>query len=187
MIALALCCVIVLWVVGIIADGPDEMKSCVLLWPLVAGVLSIAILFLFLKCAEHCLKMRKSRKNKKTLGEPLGFRDSLRMYNHKPPTQESIIPMIYGYEQPICIILSYAFLLFALFCVMIGSVVQFYSLDSVCYHHLQETVSELLLGYEVLVYTSLVVLSIVGCCLVCLFTAIVINCCTSRHKSSDDS
>jgi len=143
-----------------------------------AGVVFIAVLFIFLRCAEFCLKLGRRRKKQKTVGQPLEMRDSLRM-----SWQTGTIPengfSDNGSDHPhICIVSFYLLLVFALFCVMIGSVVQFYSLDSACYHHLQETVSELLLGYEVLAYTSVVILSMLGCLLVCLSLGIVINCCT---------
>jgi len=183
--AFALTFVIVLWVVALVVDGPDEMHNCVLLWPIVTAVLVIAFLFIFLRCTECCLKMRHSRKNKKNVGEPLGMRDSLRNYKSKTETHILSFSPVMSYEKPRCIIMSYAFLVFALFCVMLASVVQYFTLDTNCLDHLQETVSELLLGYEVLAYTSVVVLSMVGCFVTCFCMAIVINCCNNKKHTSE--
>jgi len=185
--ALILSCVIILWVVALIADGPNEMHNCVILWPILAGVLFIAVLFIFLRCAEFCLKRGRHRKKPKTVGEPLGMRDSLRMRRLSSTIPEDGYPNYRSDNWHIWIAMSYLLLVFALFCVMIGSVVQFYSLDSACYHHLQETVSQLLLGYEVLAYTSVVILCMLGCLLVCCCLAIVITCCTQDSNIIETS
>jgi len=171
--ALALGCVILLWIIALIADGPEEMRNCVVLWPVVAGVVVIAILFVILRCVELCLKPGANHKNKMT-EEPLGKRDSLRVPRRQGESAECSTD--FETDQHISIVIGYIFLAVALLCVMIGSVIQFYTLDSRCYHHLEDTVSELLLGYEVLAYTSVVILSVIGCVLVCLCLGIVIRC-----------
>lgn len=176
---LALGFIIVLWIVALIADGPDEMHTCVILWPVIAGVLIIVFLFICLRSAEYCMNLKKLRQNLKTVGEPLGMRDSLRRNKHSETDNP---PKYVFYHQHICIIVSYAFLAIALFSVMLASVVQFYSLDTDCYQHLENTVNELLLGYEVLAYTSVVLLSIFGCFFVCICSAILINFCIRKKE-----
>jgi len=178
-IILAIGCTILLWVLALIADGQEEMRSCAALWPTVATVVFIAIIFVFLRCAEWCLKSRVKQKNQMPVEEPLGNRDSLKVLNREETSPENISVEPGKDHQHMCIVISYACLGFALFCVMIGSVIQYFSLESSCYKHLHETVSDLLLGYEVLVYTSVVILSVLGCFVLCLCLGIVINCWTS--------
>jgi len=144
----------------------------------VAGVVAIAILFVFLTCVEFCLKPGAKQKDQKTIKEPLGKRDSLRVPRRQGSSPEYSTADLETDDQHICIVIAYVFLAFALFCVMIGSVIQFYTLDSSCYEHLEETVSELFLGYEILAYTSVVILSVIGCVLVCSCLGIVIKCWT---------
>jgi len=176
--ALTLGCVILLWIIALITDGPDEMRNCVVLWPIVAGVVAIAILFVVLRCVEFCLKSGAKQKNQKTIKEPLGKKDSLRVPRRQGSSAECSTTDLEIDDKHISIVIAYIFLAFALFCVMIGSVIQFYTLDSSCYHHLEETVSELLLGYEVLAYTSVVILSVIGCVMVCSCLGIIIRCLT---------
>lgn len=173
-IGLALTFVIVLWLVALIADGPDEMHSCVIIWPVVAGVLAIAVLFLILKVAEFFLKERVKKRNIKET--KIGF-DSLRLDSRRgsDPANFSV------YHRHSFIGVCYIFLAFSLFVIMIVSVAQYFSLSSSCYHHLEHNVEELLLGYQVLAYLSVVVLSIVGCLLSCFLLGIVINCCSSKQ------
>jgi len=175
--ALTFSFVIVLWVVSLIADGPDEMHGCVVLWPIVAGTLLIAVLFLLLRCGEYCCKRRQSVEN-----EPLGQKDSLKKQRDK----ESDIPISkfwFFKQKNRCVIKSYFLLSLALFCIMVASVVQFFTLDPDCYKLLSREVSELLLGYEVLAYASVVVLSILGCFITCFLIGVFIYCCSNSDPS----
>lgn len=181
LMALALCSVIVLWTVALIVDGPDEMTSCVALWPLVVSVLVIAFIFIALSCVDYCWKRNPKNVQKSKSQSSLVIKDSLN--KKQEPQVEDITDNFVPYEQNMCIILSYIVLILTVFCIMISSVVQYFSLSSECYQHLEDTVIELLLGYQVLAFTSIVVLSIIGCFLMCLLLAIVINCC-HYHKNT---
>jgi len=171
--------VIILWIVALIVDGQREMRGCVILWPIVAGVLFIAVLLILLRCTEHCCILMKRKRNLKVSKDPLAGEDSLKMHGHcnaDIPKVEYVV-----YKQHTCIMMTYWFLTLALFCIMVTSVVQFFSLSSECFHHLQHNVNELLLGFEVLAYVSVVFLSILGCIFTCLLFGIVVHCCKTER------
>lgn len=176
-IALALAFVIVLWLMALIADGPDETHSCVIIWPVIAGVLAIAVLFLILKVVDFCLIERAQKRYINETVKAVEENDSLRLDSRR--RSDPAIFSVYHRHSfiPVC----YIFLVFSLFVIMIVSVAQYFSLSSSCYHHLEHNVEELLLGYQVLAYLSVVVLGIVGCLLSCFLLGIVINCCSSKH------
>jgi len=188
MIALALIFVIVLWVMALIADGPDETHICATIWPVVAGVLFVAISFFVLKIVELYLKERVKRKNteeqKSTIDE---LKDSgnysLRLDVGRRSDPEPI-SLLLEYKQHPCMGYCYFFLAFSLFVIMIVSVVQYFSLSSDCYHHLRHNIDELLLGYQVLAYLSVIVLSIMGFILLCCVLAIIIHRCSDKPSES---
>jgi len=179
LVALCLTFIIVLWVVALIADGPDEFHSCVILWPIVAGILIISVLFILLRGGEYCIRELHRHRNLRKAAEgapigPLGVKDSLKI--HRQGEVEAPVKNFVVYEQHTCVSVSYVLLTLALFAVMIASVVQYFTLDSSCYTHLQDNVEELLLGYEVLAYMSVVVLSLLSCVLSCLLFGIIVRC-----------
>jgi len=183
LVALSLSFLIALWIVAMIADGPDEFHkdkkdSCLILWPNVLGVLLIAVLFLLLRCSDYCYKVVNRRRNIQMANQPLGMMDSLQTQCRR----EADIPVVsfIVYQRLTCITMSYLFLTFALFCIIIASVVQFFSLDSECYHHLRQNVNELLLGYKVLAYIGVVVLATLACLLICLLFGITVHCCNKE-------
>jgi len=186
LMALCLTFVIVLWVVALIADGPDETHSCVILWPIVAGVLIISVLFIFLGGLEYCLKELHRRRNLREAKarSPLGLKDSLQVDGQKRKKGNEIPGRAYiVYQQHICVTCTYFLLTLSLLCVMIASVAQYFTLDSSCYEHLQINVEELLLGYEVLAYMSAVVLSLLSCILVCLLFGVIVKCIIREPRS----
>jgi len=178
LLALALSFVIVVWVVALIAEGPHELHSCVILWPIVAGVLIISALFLCLSGYDFFMKRRKERENIKR-GSPLGIKASLDIYLR---AGEYV-----GYERHSCIEWSYLCLVFALLCFMIASVEQYFSLDASCYSYLKSNIDDLLLGYEVLAYISVVVLSLLGCFIFLIFVGILVYCGNRNRKLIDSS
>lgn len=183
-IFIAIGIVIVLWVAALIIDGPVEWHSCVILWPLVLGVLIIGAVFLILRFVENCLRWRWHRRNVKLAEQPIMMKDSLvvdqcrKCGRSQPKLGDFIV-----YRQHMCVRLSYAFLAFALLCMMIASDVQYFTLSSNCYNHLQHDMKELLLGYKILAYMSVVVLSTVGCFISCMLFAVMIKCCTPAPHS----
>jgi len=188
MIALALIFVIVLWIMALIADGPDETHICATIWPVVAGVLAIAISFFVLKVVELCLKKRLRKKNieeqKSTIDESKDSGNySLRLdiTRRSDPEPTSIL---LEYKQHPCIGGCYLFLTFSLLVIMTVSVVQYFSLSAACYHHMEHNIDELLLGYQVLAYLSVVVLSIFGFILSCFVLAVVIHHCSANPSES---
>merc|ERR1719285_750756 len=157
------------------------MTSCAALWPVVVSVLVVTLLFIVLRCVEYWLK--RKHKDVKKPKSPLGVEDSLSKQQEPQVQQvEDTTDNFIPYYQHMGIILSYTVLIFIVFCIMIASVVQYFSLSSECYHHLEHTVMDLLLGYQVLAFTSIVVLSIFSCFLVCILLAIGINCCTHHNN-----
>jgi len=178
-VSLCLTFVLVLWLVSLIADGPVETHTCVALWPIVAGVVIVCFLFIFLGVVDYCMQELFRRKNlRNAKARPsLGRNDSLQI--ERPIGKKT--GNTYGgyyvvYEQHSCVTWSYIFLTLTLLCLMISSVWQYFTLDSTCYAQLQVNVEELMLGYELLAYMSLVVLSLLGCLLVCCLFAMIIEC-----------
>jgi len=186
MIALALTFVIVLWIMALIADGPDETHICATIWPVVAGVLAVAISFFVLKIVELYLKEKVKKKNteeqKSTIDESkdLGnYSLSLRLDIGRRSDPEPV-PILLEYKQHPYVGGCYFFLTFSLFVIMIVSVAQYFSLSSNCYHHLRHNIDELLLGYQVLAYLSVIVLSIIGFIFSCCVFAIIIHHCSEN-------
>lgn len=172
--------VFVLWVAALIIDRPVELHSCIILWPLVAGVLFIGAVFVILRCCERCLRWSWHRRNLRMAEQPILKKDSLVegcpicTRSRAEPNSDAFIV----YKQHTCIKLSYAFLGFALFCIMIACDIQFFTLRKNCYDHLRENMKELLLGYEILAYMGVFAFSIFGCLCTCTLFGIVIKCCT---------
>jgi len=179
----ALGIVIVLWVAALIIDGPVEWHSCVILWPLVLGVMFIGSVFLILWFSENCLRRRWHRRNLKLAEQPIVMKDSLVDQCQKCEKVHTEADEFVVYERHTCLRLSYAFLAFALLCIMIVSDVQYFTLGSNCYKHLRDDMKELLLGYKILAYVSIVVFSILGCFFTCMLFGIVIKCCTPGPHS----
>jgi len=158
--------VIVLYVVTILAEGRDDgLQNCVIVWPIAVGVLTIFSLFLFLNGYEFCLRQKRNRR-RETL------RGSFDMYLWRGDTYS--VEEHVDYERSRCLWISYLFLTFALFCIMIVSVEQYFSLDSSCYSNLKHSVDDILLGYEVLAYMSVAVISLLACIICLLFIFVLI-------------
>jgi len=180
-VALCLTFIVVLWLVSLIVDGPIETHRCVTLWPIVAGVLIICFLFLSLGSCDYCIWKLNRRRNMRTAWErsTLGQNDSLQIER-----RQNIGSTVGGtnggynvaYQQHSCVSWCYLFLTIALFCLMISSVWQYFSLDSSCYSELKVNVEELLLGYELLAYMSTVVLSLISFVLLCCICGIFLKC-----------
>jgi predicted cation transporter len=128
------------------------------------------------------MKEKKKRKNLKKAGAPLRARDSLNIVNRKRVNSDIVVEYDI-YERHTCVILSYVFLVVALFCIMIASVAQYFSLNSSCYSHLEDNVAELLLGYKILAFMSVTVLGLLACLVSCLLFAIIANC-FNRERDS---
>lgn len=163
--------VIVLWVVALLADGlDDELHHCVILWPIVAGVSAIFILFFFLNGYEFCIRRKKRRENRSL--DSLDTNASNSIYCRR--RESRIVEWYDSYERSRCLWVSYLFLTFALLCVMTASVEQYFSLDSRCYSNLQHNLENLVVSYEVLAYMSVAVLSLLACISCLLFVALLI-------------
>jgi len=174
LLGLGLTFVIAVWVYALVAEGPYELhRNCVILWPIVAGVLIISALFLCLSGYDFFMKRKKERENTKR-GSPLGLKASLDIYLR---AGEYV-----GYERHSCVEWSYLCLIFALLCFMIASVEQYFSLDESCYSYLKNDIDDLLLGYEVLAYISVVVLSLLGCFIFLIFVGILVYCGNRNRK-----
>lgn len=178
---LCLCVVIVLWILALIIDGPGSMQGCVVVWPLMAGVLGVAFLYILLRCVVYCLPEESSED---------GIEEGIMINMDSMTTEGEAIPEYEAdtkhvlLKQHYCIKLSYGFLILALLCIMIASVVQFFSLKHKCYRGFKKKMEEVVLGYEILVYMSVVILSTLGCFITCFFIAIVITCCNRDRLSS---
>jgi len=182
MISLALIFVIVLWIMALIADGPDETHICATIWPVVAGVLAVAFSFFVLKIVELYLKERKKKNidEHKSADESKGSANySLRLDIGRRSDPEPV-SIFLEYRQHPCIGGCYFFLTFSLFVIMIVSVVQYFSLSSDCYRHMEHKIDELLLGYQVLAYLSITVLGFMGLILSCCVLAVILHCCSEN-------
>lgn len=172
-LVLSITFIIVLWVVALIIAGPDETHSCVILWPIIAGVLILGASFAILRIGEWCIKKRRKKLRKKApFGNHKSSLEARPTTTTGPPTSSGrssgasssgLVPYVRNSKFYVC----YIVLAFLLFVIMIASVVQYFTLDPVCKQHLADHVEELLLGYEILAYISLVVLSILACCMTC--------------------
>jgi len=176
---LPLCIIILLWIVALILDGPNHMKSCVIVWPLLTGLLIVAFLFVLIRCYVYCHSEKACEEEEKPMMNKDPFCDYGQAEYYQPEGKNVL------YKQHFCIRVSYGFLIFSLVCIMIVSVIQFFSLEYNCSKDFKMAREEVFLGYEILAYWSIVVLSILGCLLSCLMLALLVNCFTrDRHTAT---
>jgi len=176
---LPLCIVILLWIVALILDGPNHIKSCVIVWPLFTGLLIVAFLYVLIRCYVYCKSEKTCEEEEISMVNKDQFSDHGQAEYYQPEGKYVL------YKQHFCITVSYGFLIFSMICIMIVSVIQFFSLEYNCSKDFKTAMEEVFLGYEILVYLSIVVLSILGCLLTCLMFAILVNCFTrDRHTAT---
>lgn len=175
---LSLGTVIVLWIIALIIDGPDDMQSCVVVWPFFTGVLVVAFFYILLRCFayHHSEKHYEERRNTTIESSSVSWEQQ----DWEQPDEYFVL-----YQQHICITLLYGALLLSLVCIMIASVSQFFSIGYDCYLDFKNAREEVMLGYQILAYMSVVVLSIMGCLLTCVMFGILVSCCTpDRHTAT---
>lgn len=173
------CCPLILVIgVGIVAlilDKRDFLSSCGIVWPLLTGVFILGVLYIILMRVLYCILEKYSKEARKPIIiTKVSFSDE--GYQQ--------FPIKYIYELDPFLKLSYLLLIFLLLCVVIGSG-YFFSSGYACYKELREGVEELMLGYQILFYASIVVFSILGCIFSCFIHRIMIKSfCKATNSSS---
>jgi len=157
--------VIGLVIMALIIDKRHFLATCGVVWP--AGLFIVAILCVILMCVSYCIPVKYS----KDTGNPI----ILNKVSFSGARCQQY-PNTFVYELDPYLKLSYKFLIFVLLCLVIGSVSIFFTQGCACYHEFREDMEELTLDYQILVYTSMVVFSILGLIFSCFMYGAIINC-----------
>lgn len=159
--------VIGLGIAALILDKQDFLSSCGIVWPLLTGLLIVAILYCILMSVVYCIQEKYTNEARNPIIiSKISFSDEGYQQH----------PIKYVYELDPYHKVSYWFLIFLLLCVVIGSVTYIFTPGYTCYYEFKEGVEELMLGYQILVYANIVVFCILGCFFSCFIYRIMMNC-----------